>query len=199
MRNPAAFAFTLLGAIALAAGCGGHSSGVIPPPRPANANSSNQSSSPSRPLKSRVTAIKTVLVGFARGQRAPAYVREINGPLPRSLEDISSQRSAQGAPVPTPSPWCPQGTSSTNYCLFVPPGSQINEVQWCTNCIQGEMPTLNVYLDSSHTPPPHFVVQAFSSTNTTPKDCSVAQPGGASSCTVTTCYQPFPTCYVESQ
>lgn len=140
-----------------------------------------------------------MLLGFARGQRTPTFVREVDGTPPPSLDALTSPRSPQSVPVPTPSPWCPQGTSSTNYCLFVPPGAEINEVQWCTNCSASEVPTLNVYLDSSHTPPPNFQVQAFSSGDPNPVDCSVAQPGGASSCTVTTCYLPYPSCYVESQ
>lgn len=124
-------------------------------------------------------------------------------PLGKPTPTPAPTPTPSAGPSPTPTPnaeptaWCPQGASSTNLCEFIQPETYDGQLLWCINCTSQEVPTAQVWIDPAETPPPDFTVQAVSSEDLQdPVDCSSPGPSGSPACTVTTCYQPEPTCYV---
>lgn len=194
-RRQLVFFFTALLVIALAAGCGGHSPTFVPAPRSASGNTSRAKP----PL---LLAGRTRFVGVGVGQRKPAVQAQVAGPvtkLPSSeqLLALSKQTTPQAIPNPEPTSWCPEGASSTNNCAFIQPSSYDQDILYCVNCTSQMVPTVNIYINPSYTPPPNFSVRAVSSTGQTALDCGTPGANGGPSCTLTTCYQPYPACYVD--
>jgi hypothetical protein len=171
MRKHAALAFVLVAAFAVAAGCSGHSSSVIP--GTGNTVSGNRQPTGTSAQNSRIMAVHYFLVEFRKGQKQPVSVREYSGPMPKSLASISFGPNLISSgpnrvrplviPSPEPTPWCPQGagqvgTNDWNYCQWVPPQTLNGLILYCSNCTSLDNPlTLAVSIDPAETPPPNFV------------------------------------------
>jgi hypothetical protein len=189
MRRGLMLLFVLLAAIAVAAGCGGGHLGFAP-----STGVSNAGKSPRNPIIAH-RRIRMLFAGYSMKKHKVVS-------MSLGWSDAQSLRVAplaKSTPTPVPS-WSPEPTPTPGFglgcsytgtvCMYLNPGGdELGEALWCTDCTSGTF-SATYGITDSYTPPPDFSATGDSSTNPTPMDCTTT-------CGLTTCWQPWPTCWVQ--